>query len=230
MKYIITEQQYQEYRKSIITRFLRRVSYILDEIIDNSIEHLLEFYPGKDLKHMGENGFSLRVVNDAFEYIYDDYIEREVEFSYDEQDIIRDYLHERYFNHIRDEYLTQLNKSNINESEQKKKTLLFQELIDETLEYIVDGCDKSYSEFPYDIYMNSCDAAEITEKIKILNVSKKEGGNINIDVKVEFRSINEYYDFNWLLENVSRLLNSKTGLDITIKEIETENINKDRQW
>ena len=115
MKYVITEQQYQEYRKSTIKRFLRRVSHRLDGLLDDTIQHVLQYYPMKDLIHMGEEGFADRVVGDAFEYIYESYIEEDVTFKKDEQDTIRDYLYERYFNHIRDEYLTQLDRSNINE-------------------------------------------------------------------------------------------------------------------
>jgi hypothetical protein len=121
MKYIITESQYLELRKSTIKRFLRRVSHRLDEIVDESIQHILQFFPNKDLKEMGENGIVNRVIFDVFEYTYESYIEEDVVFSDEEQDIIKYYLYDRYFNHIRDEYLIQLDRSSINESEEIKK-------------------------------------------------------------------------------------------------------------
>lgn len=105
MKYVITEQQYQDYRKSIILKFLRRVSHRLDYIIDDSINHVLSFFPKNDLENMKEEGFADRVIHDMFEYIYESYIERDLDFDYDQQDIIRDYLYERYYNHVRDRYL-----------------------------------------------------------------------------------------------------------------------------
>ena len=120
MKYIITESQYLELRKSTIKRFLRRVSH-LDEIVDDSIQHILKFLPAKDLIKIGEKGFTDRVIYDVFEYTYESYIERDVVFSDDERGIIMNYLYDKYFNHIRDEYLRQLDRSNINESEEIKK-------------------------------------------------------------------------------------------------------------
>jgi len=110
MKYIITENQYHQFRKQIIVRFLRRVSHRLDEIVDDSINHVLDFLSrGHNSHYLSEiraEGFANRVVSDTFEYIYESYIESDLYFNYDEQDIIRDYLHDRYDAHIRDRYLT----------------------------------------------------------------------------------------------------------------------------
>ena len=108
MKYIITESQYQELRKSTIRKFLRRVNHRLDEIVDESTQHTLQFFSNKDLIEMGEKNFTDRLIFDIFEYTYESYIERDVVFSDEEQDIIKYYLYDRYFNHIRDEYLKRI--------------------------------------------------------------------------------------------------------------------------
>ena len=141
MKYIITESQYLELRKSTIKRFLRRVHHRLDEIVDDSIQHILQFFPAKDLVEMGENGFVNRVIFDTFEYIYESYIEEDVVFGDEEQDIIKYYIYDRYYNHMRDEYLRQLDRSNINESEEIKKIpkplLRRMTEIDDALKYVI---------------------------------------------------------------------------------------------
>jgi hypothetical protein len=122
MKFIITEEQYNQFRKSTIKRFLRRVSHRLDEIVDSSIEHVLDFLSrGHNSHYLTEirvEGFANRVVFDTFEYIYESYIEPDVYFSDEEQDIIKDYLHDRYDAHIRDKYLTYLSDNNLNESKE----------------------------------------------------------------------------------------------------------------
>lgn len=230
MKYIITEQQYQDYRKSIILRFLRRVSHKLDEILDDSINYILSFFPKNDLKDVGESGFADRVIFDTFEYIYESYIENEVEFDYDEQDIIRDYLYERYSNHIRDRYLTHIkDDSKLNESDTQKKSGLkkyLQELINETLKYIKNGCDKPYDETPPDILDSSCEMVDAAKEIKILNIKVDDMGSITVDVNVIYNSIKNIPYWGPLLTNMSIIIDRKTGLEVLIMTYETENLNQ----
>jgi hypothetical protein len=232
MKYVITEQQYQEYRKSTIKRFLRRVSHRLDGLLDDTIQHVLQYYPMKDLIHMGEEGFADRVVGDAFEYIYESYIEEDVTFKKDEQDTIRDYLYDRYFNHISDEYLTHINESNINESEITKdnsKRRFFQELINDTLKYILEGCDKSYDEFPPDLSFDACEYPESVEEIKILEITPKEHGIYRINLKISYSSI-KYLDFTSLLYNIEQIMKRKTGINFKLYDEDNNNLNTNPQW
>jgi hypothetical protein len=230
MKYVITEQQYQDYRKSIILRFLRRVSHRLDGIIDDSINHILNFFLKRDLEDIGESGFTDRVVFDAFEYIYDSYIENDVEFDYDEQDIIRDYIRERYSNHIRDKYLTHMkDDSKINESNTPKRSGLkkyLQELINETLQYIKNNCDKPYSETPPDIFDEACDIVDAAKEIKILNINADKLNFIMVYVNVIYNSIEDINHWGKLLSNISVIIDRKTGLDVLIMAHQTENLNQ----
>jgi hypothetical protein len=231
MKYVITEQQYQEYRKSTIKKFLRRVFHRLDGILYETIKHLLQYYRMKDLINMGEEVFVKIVVDETFEYIYEGYIEEDLIFNEEEQDIIKDFIHNRYYKDIKDEYLIHINESNINESEITKdnnKRRFFQELINDTLKYILEGCDKSYDEFFFDISFDACEYPELVEEIKILEIIPKEHGIYRINLKITYSSI-KYLDFTPLLYNIEQIMKRKTGINFKLYDEDNNNLNTNLQ-
>jgi hypothetical protein len=61
-----------------------------------------------------------------------------------------------------------ITESQFNLLTENKKMVLFQDLINQTLNHIIEGCDKSYDEFPDDISFDACDNAELVNEIKLL--------------------------------------------------------------
>ena len=89
MKFIITENQYADLRKSIIRVFLRRVGNRIDEIMENSVTDTLNWYnrrPG-DLHEIGHSAFTDIIIDDVWQYVYESYIEPDVEFGDEDQDL-----------------------------------------------------------------------------------------------------------------------------------------------
>jgi len=233
MKYIITENQYTNYRKSIITRFLRRVGRRIDEIVDASVKDIFNgFSKGEGhLEEMGPDEFTSRVINDVFEYVYESYIEPDVEFGGEERDIMMDYLFIRYEQHIKDMYYSLMGQNNITESEDKgrNKQQFFQDLINDILNYIKVGCDKSYDEFPQDISFDMCDDAELIRSIEITDINRSKTEYV-LDVRVKYFSINRHVDMGEILYDIGEMMRKKTGIRFWVREKENVNTNKNRQW
>jgi hypothetical protein len=101
-------------------------------------------------------------------------------------------------------------------SKLKDKISLFQEILDKKLEYVKDGCDKSYNEFPDDISFNACDEAELIEKLNILTIKFVEGIFV-IDIEIVFKSIRPYRYFDDFLYNLKQIIRGQMGLDVELK-------------
>jgi len=338
MKYIITEGQYQEFRKLVVNRLIRRVGQRIDEIVDDIINHTLEWitrYEREEtLRELGQEGFIEKVIEGVWEYIYESYFEEEVVFSDEEQDICKDYLYNRYretigqayrlstegsplsestlpiqikrridyhndfdnikqfvkdemfynnrdyesperflgfvlnnwvydfigkhkkdlpefsseksikllyntlYTYFEDKFGEQIKtmyreyEYNINESQEpegNKKEKFFQELIDNTLNYIVKGCDKSYDEIPNDISFNACEYPEFIENIKILDIIRNKNGGYRINLRVKYNFMRDI-DFDGLLYNIEVIMSKKTAIPFQLFDEENINSNTNPEW
>jgi len=233
MKYIITENQYTNYRKSIVLRVLRRVGHRIDEIVDASVKDIFNWFSKGEghLKEMGPDEFSSRVISDVFEYVYESYIMPDVEFGGEERDIMMDYLFMRYEQHIKEMYHSLMGQNNITESDDKgrNKQQFFQDLINDILNYIKVGCDKSYDEFPQDISFDMCDEAELIRNIEIMDIYRSKTEYV-LDVRVKYFSINRHVDMGEVLYDIGEMMRKKTGIRFWVREKENVNTNKNRQW
>ena len=234
MKYIITENQYTSYRKSVIRRLLRRAGRRIDEIVEESLEDNLNWFsnpPGR-LNEMGPDGLAQRIIDDVWQHVYTSYFEEETELSDEERDILYDYLFFRFLPKITESYYEFMDKKNIKEEEIKgrNKNKFFQELINETLEYIKVGCDKSYDEFPQDIFFDNCDDAEIIRYIEVMNTKFGSDGKYLLEVRVKYSSIRGHVDMGDVLYDIGELMRKKTGIKFWIRQKENINTNTNRQW
>ncbi len=233
MKFIITESQYTSYRKSVIMRLLRRVGRRIDEIMENSITDTLNWYgrrPG-DLHDIGPSAFTDIIIDDVWQYVYESYIEPDVEFADEEQDIMRDYLYTRYSDKIKEMYNSYVGRG-LNESDDKgrDKIKFFQELIDNALRYIKVSCDLPYTEFPSNLDYRICDDAEVVRRIDVLDARRSNDGKYMIDVRVEYYSNREHVDMSDVTYQIEQIMKKSTGMKFWIYEKENINRNKNRQW
>jgi hypothetical protein len=233
MKYIITENQYINFKKSVIRIFLRRVGHRIDEIVNESVKDTLNWYLKKPgvLHEMGPSGYIDIIIDDVWQYVYESYIEPDVEFGDEEQDIMRDYLFERYSDKIKEMYNHYVGRD-LNESDDKgrDKIKFFQELIDNALRYIKVSCDKSYDEFPSNLYFGICDDAEVVRRINVLDARRSNDGKYMVDVRVEYYSIHKHIDMSDVLYEIEQIMKKSTGMKFWIYEKENINRNKNRQW
>ena len=110
-----------------------------------------------------------------------------------------------------------------------KKMNFFQELINDTLKYILEGCDKSYDEFPTDLSFDACEHPESVKEIKILEIIPKEHEIYRINLKISYYYI-KYLDFTSLLYNIEQIMKRKTGINFKLYEEENNNLNTNPQW
>jgi hypothetical protein len=126
-----------------------------------------------------------------------------------------------------------LRKLDESESEQPKlnnKKILFQELINEVLEYVIEGCDKSYDEFPGDISFDACEYTDVIKDITILDLIKNNDGTFTANVRVAYDSI-IYCDYTLLLFTMERIIMEKTGgIRLHIYNEESINLHRGYQW
>lgn len=119
------------------------------------------------------------------------------------------------------------------ESEQPKennKKKLFQELINEVLEYVIEGCDKDYDNFPSDISLVACEYTDVIKDITILDLIKNNDGTFTANVRVTYDSI-RYCDYTLLLFTMERIIMQKTGgIRLHIYNEESVNLHKNHQW
>jgi len=233
MKYIITENQYTNYRKSIVLIILRRVGHRIDEIVDESVKNVFNWFSRGEghLKEMGPDEFTRRIIIDVFEYVYESYIMPDVEFDGEERDIMMDYLFMRYEQHIKEMYHSLMSQNNITESDDKgrNKQQFFQDLINDILNYIKINCNKSYDEFPQDISFDMCDEAELIRNIEIMDIYRSKTEYV-LDVRVKYFSINRHVDMGEILYDIGEMMRKKTGIRFWIRQKENVNTNTNRQW
>lgn len=135
MKFIIRENQYADFRKSVKMKFLRRVGHRIDEIVTQSVKDNLNWFSRYNILNMGPDEFTKIVIDDVLHYTFESYIEPELEFKSEEQDIIKEYLYDRYSEKIKQMYFSKTGK-NLNESdnENKNKIKRFSAVVNSFLE------------------------------------------------------------------------------------------------
>ena len=101
-------------------------------------------------------------------------------------------------------------------SKLKDKISLFQEILDKKLEYVKEGCDKPYNEFPDDISFNACDEAELIEKLNILTINFVDGRFV-IDIEIVFNSIRPYRYFDDFEYNLRQIIRGQMGINVEFK-------------
>lgn len=129
--------------------------------------------------------------------------------------------------------------------EQKTSKLdMFQELINDKLEYIRKRCYVPNHEIlPSDISFNSCDVIDIVDSIKVDEVNMMTGartdmsGNmydstpsIYIKITIYYSSIKHQYIFDDLVYDIKHMLKKSTGRLPIIFDYRMNNINKMKEW
>ena len=129
--------------------------------------------------------------------------------------------------------------------EQKKsKVDVFQELINDKLEYIRKHCYVPNHEiFPNDVSINSCDVIDTIESIKVDEVNMMTGartdmsGNmydstpsIYIKLTINYSSIMQSIDFDDLVYDIKHMLRNSTGKLLIVIDYGTNNLNKNKEW
>lgn len=130
--------------------------------------------------------------------------------------------------------------------EQKKpKIELFQELVNDGLEYIRGFCDETLSaeEYSGDVGFDSCDAIDVIESIEvndIKNISSSQsdltgrilypGNSMIISITINFRYYKEYFNFDDFIYDMTQRLKKSTGGLPIILETKINNLNKNYNW
>lgn len=129
--------------------------------------------------------------------------------------------------------------------EQKKpKIEVFQELIDEKLQYIKYFCENISSQtFPSDVGFTSCEFVDMIESIKVDEVNMMTGartdmyGNkydstpsVFVKVTINYRTIRNYYNFDEIVYDLKHILRKSTGGLPIVLDYRTNNLNKNKEW
>ena len=129
--------------------------------------------------------------------------------------------------------------------EQKVSKLeMFQDLINDKLNYFKAHCDNNSSEsFPNDISFSSCDSIELVESVNVDEVQKMTGartdmyGNmydatpsIYVKLTINYWSIKGSHDFDDLIYDLKHILRNSTGGLPIVFDYRTNNLNKNKEW
>jgi len=128
--------------------------------------------------------------------------------------------------------------------EKKTKKEVFQELIDEKLQYIKDSCENISSEsFPNDVGFTSCDNVDTIESIKVTDVKVLTGtrtdmyGNqydstpsIFIKLKIDYTSVKGHENFDEIIFDIKHMLRKSTGGLQIVFDYEQQNLTTNREW
>jgi hypothetical protein len=130
--------------------------------------------------------------------------------------------------------------------EQKKSKLeVFQDLIDNKLNYIRGFCDNSLSseEYSGDVGFGSCDVVDTIDSIKVDEVNMMTGartdmeGNmydstpsIYVKLTINFSNIKEYVDFDDMVYDLKHILRKSTGGLPIVLDYKINNLNTNREW
>ena len=127
--------------------------------------------------------------------------------------------------------------------EQKKsKVEMFQDLINDKLEYVRKHCLPFQDIFPNDISFNSCDVIDTIESIKVDEVNMMTSartdmsGNmydstpsIYVKLTINFTNIKEYVDFDDIVYDLKHFLRKSTGGLPIVLDYRINNLNKNRE-
>ena len=128
--------------------------------------------------------------------------------------------------------------------EKQSKKELFQELIDEKLQYIKDSCQDINAEtFPSDVGFTSCEFADMIESIDVTEVNMMTGsrtdmyGNmydttpsVFIKLMVNYRTIKNYYNFDEIIFDIKYMLRKSTGGLPIVLDYQVNNLKTDKEW
>jgi hypothetical protein len=128
--------------------------------------------------------------------------------------------------------------------EKKTKKEVFQELIDEKLQYIKDSCENISSEsFPNDVGFTSCNNVDTIESIKVTDVKVLTGtrtdmyGNqydstpsIFIKLKIDYTSVKGHENFDEIIFDIKHMLRKSTGGLQIVFDYEQQNLTTNREW
>jgi hypothetical protein len=130
--------------------------------------------------------------------------------------------------------------------EQKQtKVDVFQELINDKLEYIRGFCDQSLSaeEYRGDVGFGSCDGLEIIDSIKVDEVNVMTGGRTDMDgnlydvtpsiyikLTINYSNIRNHYHFDNIVYDLKHILKKSTGGLPIVFDYRTKNLNKNKEW
>ena len=128
--------------------------------------------------------------------------------------------------------------------EKKTKKEVFQELIDEKLQYLKDSCDKMNSDiFPNDVGYTSCDFVDMIQSIKVDEVNMMTGartdmyGNkydstpsIFIELTINYQTMRNYHDFDEVIFDIKHMLRKSTGGLPIVLDYRTNNLKTTNEW
>ena len=148
--------------------------------------------------------------------------------------------------HLENPIFQYTNQNTLNEQSKEKqsKKELFQELIDEKLQYIKDSCqDINYQTFPSDVGFTSCEFADMIESIDVTEVNMMTGsrtdmyGNmydttpsVFIKLMVNYRTIRNYYNFDEIIYDIKHMLRKSTGGLPIVLDYQVNNLKTDKEW
>ena len=139
----------------------------------------------------------------------------------------------------------------VTESQYKKlveqklsKKDLFQEMINEKLDYIRKGCnDLSHESFPNDISFSSCDVIDTVDSITVNEITvissarTDMSGNlydstpsIHIKLTIEYTDIGTHSSFDDIVYDLRYGLRKSTGGLPIVFSYTTKNLNTNKEW
>jgi len=127
--------------------------------------------------------------------------------------------------------------------EKKSKVDIFQELINNKLEYIKKNCNNSSETFPNDIGFSTCDIIDMIDSIKVDNVQILQSGSsdmygntqnitptILIKVLIYYSNIKYYDDFDDVVYDLKHMLKQSTGGLPIVFEYYVYNNKNNSEW
>jgi hypothetical protein len=130
--------------------------------------------------------------------------------------------------------------------EQKKsKVEMFQDLINDKLEYIRGFCGKDLESENYsgDVGFDACDEVEMIDSIKVDEVNMMTGARTDMDgnmydstpsiyvkLTINYSNIRDRYDFDEITYDLKNILKNSTGKLPIVIDYRTNNLNKNKEW
>ena len=130
--------------------------------------------------------------------------------------------------------------------EQKKsKVEMFQDLINDKLEYIRGFCSKDLDAENYsgDVGFEACDQVEMIDSIKVDEVNMMTGARTDMDgnmydstpsiyvkLMINYSNIRDRYDFDEITYDLKNILKNSTGKLPIVIDYRTNNLNKNKEW
>ena len=241
----------KDINESISTYLRRRLSF---EDMKQDIENLVDYELNPcEFSDIGD------FIGEACDMLVNNYIE-DLKVSPKEKDDLYIYFVDLFGEHLVNVYKKRCVKG-LKESkkriivtesqynrlfEQKKSKLeVFQDLINNKLNYIRGFCDNSLSseEYSGDVGFGSCDVVDTIDSIKVDEVNMMTGvrtdmeGNmydstpsIYVKLTINFSNIKEYVDFDDMVYDLKHILRKSTGGLPIVLDYKINNLNTNREW